>query len=214
MIYREGLPEVPERMRHLPVDDRQYPVPYFVAWVNGKPEFRIADNQKWIKCVRNRHCWVCGEVVGTHMTFVIGPMCAVNRTTSEPPCHLDCAIFSAIACPFLTLPKAQRRDANMPADTAEPAGVMLTRNPGVTCLWTTRSYKIFQAGNGPLFQIGEPTWVRWYSQKRAATRTEVLASIDSGMPALREMADLDGRDARAKLAAAYERMLTLVPEAS
>jgi hypothetical protein len=212
---RKDLPPLPHRMQHLRLDERNYPVPYFVAWVNSKPEFRVADNEKWFKCVRNRHCWVCGDVVGNHMTFVIGPMCAVNRTTSEPPCHLDCAVFSAIACPFLTLPKAKRNERNLPDGHSEPGGIAIKRNPGVTCLWTTRSYKIFQAGNGPLFQLGEPTEVRWYTEKRIATRAEILASIDSGMPLLREMADKDeqeGRNAQAELDRYYDRMLKLLPE--
>jgi hypothetical protein len=203
-------------MQKLHIDDRGYPVPYFVAWVDGKPEFRIADNQKWARCVRAGHCWVCGDVVGKFKTFVIGPMCAVNRTTSEPPCHLECAVFSATACPFLTLPKAQRRDANMPEGNALPGGICLMRNPGVTCLWTTLSYQIMDAGNGYLFRIGDPTDVQWYAQKRPATREEILESIDSGMPLLREQCEKEDTENRraqshALLDGYYARMLPLLP---
>jgi hypothetical protein len=211
---RPDLPPLPARMQRLAIDSRGYPVPYFVKWIDGKPEFRVADNEKWVRCVQQARCWVCGDVVGKYKTFVIGPMCAVNRTTSEPPCHLDCAVFSAIACPFLTLPKAKRNMANLP-EIAPATGIALERNPGVSCLWTTLSYRVINAGNGPLLRLGDPTSVSWYCEKRAATRQEILASVDSGMPFLRRVAQLDedqGRHGSLKLLDQfYARMLTLLP---
>lgn len=211
---REGLPPLPARMRSLPVDERGYPVPWFVAWVDGKPEFRVADSRKMLRADKFRLCWVCGQQVGKFATFVIGPMCAVNRTTSEPPCHLECAEFSAIACPFLTLPKAKRNERNMPEGFVDPAGEFLKRNPGVTCLWTCTSWRGFRVGDGRLIELGEPTSVRWYTQKREALRQEILESIDSGMPLLQVMADEEGGDAPAQLAAYYERMLRYLPAAA
>lgn len=209
---REGLPQLPPRMRSLPVDARGYPVPWFVAWIEGQPDFRVADGKKLVRALRGSCCWVCGEAVGKFKTFVIGPMCAVNRTTSEPPCHKDCAVFSATACPFLRLPLAQRRDANIPGGVADPPGIMLTRNPGVTLLWTTLSYKRMRVGEGVLFRLGDAIDMQWYAQARCATRAECLESIDSGMPTLREYADKDGADASAQLQKQYNEMLRLLPE--
>lgn len=186
---RPGLPVLPARMCSLPIDERGYPVPWFVAWLDGKPDFRIIDPHKLHMAMVRGACWVCGEKVGKYKTFVIGPMCAVNRTSSEPPCHLDCAIFAATACPFLRLPNAQRREANLPDAVEDPAGIMLRRNPGVTLLWTTYSYRRVRVENGILFSIGDPVQLRWYCQARPATRQEILDSIDSGMPALREIAE-------------------------
>lgn len=208
---RPDLPPLPERMRHLKIDERGYPVPYFVATVNGKPDFRVSDAERWQKCARFGHCWVCGEIVGQFKTFVIGPMCAVNRVTSEPSCHLDCAVFSATACPFLTLPKAKRRDANMPSEAREAPGIVISRNPGVTCLWTTRSYKYLDAGNGYLFKLDDPTDIQWFAEKKAATREQCLSAIDSGMPQLRELAEMEGSAALEALDQAYARMLQLLP---
>lgn len=186
--YRAGLPALPARMQHLPIDERGYPVPWFVSWPNGKPEFRIADGDKMTRAMRFGNCWVCGEPTGRLRTFVIGPMCAVNRTTAEPPCHIECARYSATACPFLTLPKAKRNTANMPEGHVPPAGEMIERNPGVTCLWTVHEWRLIRVDNGVLYRLGKPDAVEWYSQKRRATRDEVLESINSGMPILREMA--------------------------
>ena len=179
---------IPKRMLQLPRDDRNFPVPAFVCWIDGKPEFRVADAAFKREAVRRRLCWVCGERLGVYLTFLIGPMCAINQINSEPPSHLECARFAARACPFLTRPKAQYRDAKMPDGTIPPAGEALTRNPGCCCLWTTRSYKPFKAERGRpgvLFELGEPTGLEWYAEGREATKEEVMASVDSGLPILR-----------------------------
>lgn len=210
---REGMPALPARMKKLPIDERGYPVPWFVAWVDGKPEFRVADTAKMFRARRFGFCWVCGGNVGAVKTFVIGPMCAVNRVTSEPPCHVECAEFSALACPFLTLPRSQRRGANLPPGISDPAGIMIDRNPGVTCLWTTNRFRLMDAGNGSLYRLGDPSVIDFYSQKRRATRAEVIASIDSGMPILRQIAEEDGAAAVVALESEYCRMLPLLPAA-
>jgi hypothetical protein len=191
---RKDLPEIPLRMRQLPIEARGYPVPWFVDWINGKPDFRVMDRRKWGLAVRFGNCWLCGEPCGVLRTFVIGPMCAVNRTTSEPGCHLECAEFAATACPFMILPSAKRREANLP-EHDQPGGLMLERNPGATCLWTTREFNVFRTGGlhsvgnaGQLIRIGEPRSVEWYAEGRKATRDEVLHSIETGMPFLEQMA--------------------------
>ena len=39
------------------------------------------------------------------------------------------------------------------------------RNPGVTCLWTTKSYRVVQAPNGgALFQLGDPEKVEYFAE--------------------------------------------------
>jgi len=136
-------------------------------------------------------------------------MCVVNRNSAEPPSHYDCAKFSALACPFLTLPKAQRREANMPANTQELAGIMIPRNPGVTCLWTTKRYFVHNTARGPLFNIGRSESVEWSAEKLPATREQVLVSIDSGMPSLRALCETP--QDHAALATAYNEVLPFLP---
>jgi hypothetical protein len=72
---------------------------------------------------------------------------------------------------------------------------MIKRNPGVTLLWVTRYYQIFEAGNGQLLRIGDPIAVEWWSEGRAATRDEVLESIETGLPSLEDLARLQGAEA-------------------
>jgi hypothetical protein len=202
--------EMADRLKHLPISDDGYPIPYFVPYYDGKPEFRGFDPDKMRICVRHQRCWLCGEQLGRHMVFTIGPMCAVNRNSAEPPSHYDCAFYAVQACPFLTQPRMRRNEKDLPENEGA-AGIMLKRNPGVTLLWVTRSYKLFKAGRGVLFQIGPPQRVEFYAEGRKATRAEIRASIDSGMPILRGMAEQDGPEAVAELEEMYADAMLLVP---
>jgi hypothetical protein len=201
---------------------RGYPVPWFVTWFkdgqpcpagDGEPDFRVITIEKIGQAVLQRRCWVCGDWLGRNLSFVIGPMCAVNRNTAEPPCHRDCANWSARACPFLTRPHAHRRDAGLPAeiDPEQPntAGIMLTRNPGVALVWTTRSYEIHRDPHGGvLFEVGTPDDVRWWAEGQPATREAVQQSIDTGLPALEAIAaEHDELDALAQAVAEAQELL-------
>jgi hypothetical protein len=200
--------EIPDRMRHLKISDEGYPVPWFVPWVDGKPEFRGMDGEKFGIAVRHKRCWLCGEPLGKHMTFVIGPMCGITRTTAEPPCHHSCAEYAVKACPFLTQPRMRRNEKDMP-EGGTVAGIMIKRNPGVVLMWTTTSYKIFKSG-GILFKVGDPEKIEFCSNGRTAERQEILESIESGIPILMKEAEKDGQDGIAELHKHLERMWKLI----
>jgi hypothetical protein len=168
------------------------------------------DSRKLRDAIRFETCWICGEHRGRNAAFVIGPMCAVNRVSAEPPSHLDCAVYSARRCPFLANPNMQRRDRGKP-EHVNPAGVMITRNPGVALVWVTRNHSVFKAPGGVLFDVGDPIDTQWFAHGRPATRDEVQASIDSGLPALREAAAADGAVALRQLDAQLATALTLLP---
>jgi hypothetical protein len=156
----------------------------------GRPRFPIMDAAKWQRAVRERRCWVCGQPLGARMTFVIGPMCLVNRTTAEPPCHHDCATFAARACPFLTQPRMRR----MPVleGAIAPPGIPLERNPGVVCVATTKGFYIIDTDHGPLIKLGRIEEVLWFAEGATADRATVKDALDRGLPALRELAVADG----------------------
>jgi hypothetical protein len=202
---------MPDRFRHLPLNDQGFPVPYFVPYYDGKPEFRGFDPDKMRTCVRHQRCWLCGEPLGRFMVFVIGPMCAVNRVSAEPPSHYECAHYAAMACPFLTQPRMRRNEVDMPQDSRPAAGIMIRRNPGIALLWVTRHYKPFKTDGGVLFEVGEPQRVEFFAEGRRATRAEIMASIDSGMPILRGMANEDGPEAVAELEKMYANAMEVVP---
>lgn len=183
---RIDLTTLPERMKSLKMDpERDIPVPWFVDWLDGKPEFRAMDRTKFIAAVRQKLCWVCGQKMGVYACFVAGPMCGINRTSSEPPSHLECGRWSAINCPFLNNPRMVRREdelMNNASMIADSPGMAITRNPGVTMLWITREYQMFK--DAPLFMMGKPESIEWYAEGRGATRAEVEQSIEDGLPAL------------------------------
>lgn len=212
---RPELPPLPDRIAKLP-RHRGYPVPWFVAWVGGVPEFRVIGKGKVATAVRERRCWVCGETLGARFAFVIGPMCAVNRISSEPPSHLDCAEFSARACPFLSRPHMVRREGGLPAAACPAAGFSIDRNPGVALVWVARDYRLIPTPDGRvLFRMGAPLRVSAYAEGRTATPEEIAASVDSGLPFLQRLAEGDGPDAVQELermAAAARRLLRIPVE--
>jgi hypothetical protein len=222
---REGLPPLPRNMARLPIDHRGFPVPWFVQWLKdgevcpagwwtgGAPDFRMLDAAKLRYCLFNRPlCWICGNPLGVHRVFAIGPMCAINRSTSEPPSHRGCAEFAAQACPFLAQPRMRRNAKDLPQHGEIP-GNHVDHNPGATCLWETKSYSPFRVGNGYLIKLGDAERVDWYAEGKPATRLQVLASIDKGYPQLLAQAKRDGAAGLRELERLRGQAMTLLPAA-
>ena len=219
------LPSPPIRIARLPKDERGYPVPWFVAWFkdgrevmreytpNAKPDFRVLASGKREYAVKKRLCWVCGEPLGVHQVFAIGPMCAVNRTTMEPPSHRACVEYSAQACPFLTVPARRRNEAGLEDIPHAVAGEMIARNPGAIALWES-SYRPFNAGNGWLIHLSEPTRVDWWARGRQATREEIEESIATGYPELMAKARLDEPESIAELERLRADAMRFLPAAA
>lgn len=216
-----ALPPLPPRVARLPKDERGYPVPAFVEWmIDGKPvaraypgaypDFRYARSHFRAQAFKQGLCWICGDRLGVHKVYAIGPMCVVNRTTSEPASHRDCATFAVTACPFLVRPRMRR----LPMGDDEPrqiAGMMIERNPGCVCLYETRQAERFQAAGGWLIRLGKADRVDWWAEGRQATRAEIMASINSGHPLLLEAAMKDGQEAVEELGRLMLAALKLVP---
>ncbi len=199
-------------MRSLPIDERGYPVPHFVAWIEGKPDHRVADPAKLVRAHKLKVCHLCGKPLGSFKAFVVGPMCGVNRISSDPPSHRECAEWDAVACPFLSRPRAKRRQAGLPEGVEHAAGFAIQRNPGVTLVWVTKSYRVVKAdgGIGGLFEMGDPTAVMFYAEGRPATLEEIEESVATGLPLLAEPAEQEGKLAVAqleKMTAAFRKLL-------
>jgi hypothetical protein len=219
MMQAPDFGTLPPRIARLPVE-QGWPVPWFVDRGDdgqGTPDFRVVDKRKFVKALNERRCWICGDLLGHWLAFPIGPMCAITRTISEPPSHRECAEWSIQWCPFLSNPAMVRRTDHIPANAEEPAGVGLTRNPGVMCLWMTRTFEKFrvaktQVGNeGILITVGEPADVTWWCEGRPATRAEVKASVDSGFVNLLNAAKVQGPVAIEELGKAAKRAEALWP---
>jgi hypothetical protein len=219
--FEGDMPDFPARMRRLAVDARGYPVPYFVAWFDasglatkrgeGTPDFRMVHASTIATCHAFRLCWVCGDTLGSYKSFVIGPMNALSRTSSEPPSHLDCADFSARACPFLIRPKTKRRENRLPGSWHKPEGQTIACKPRIALVWTVKCYQVQLVNNAVVFDIGTPEHVRWYTRGRLATRAQIIASIQSGLPQLYESAKQKGQGPDT-IQRRYDACLALIPD--
>lgn len=209
-----ALPPLPDRLAARPRDERGYPVPFFVAWVDGKPDFRVVDPERKRQAFQHELCWICGQKLGAYRAFLIGPMCAVNRLSAEPPAHRDCAEFSAAACPFLTRPQQKRNEVALPEGHALPPGEMIKRNPGVVLLWVVKGASGYRVLPDGLVRLGAPSDTVWYREGREATRQEVLAAFDSGLPLLQKIAAEEGAEAEEMLQAGLEDAKKYLPEAA
>lgn len=198
---RSDLPPLTDRIAALPIDARGYPVPFFVQWIEdgkgvpagqGAPDFRIVDPVAMKACIMGSLCWVCGQKLGVHRAYVIGPMCAINRNSAEPPSHVECAEWSVKGCPFLSRPKMVRREDELSEKSmGNVAGIMIKRNPGVTLIWHVRNaLHIWNDGKGSvLFDVGEPESVRWFKEGRKATSEECIEAINTGIQSLLDVCD-------------------------
>lgn len=206
-------PGMPAKMRRLPLDDVGRPVPFFVEYVDGKPDFRIMNSVSLRRAITENLCWLCGTRLSRSprpATFVAGPMCLINRTSAEPPNHRECAEWSVKACPFLSTPKKLRRETGMP-ETKEAPGIMLARNPGVTGLIDAERWKAIQVPNGVLFRFSYIRKVTWHAEGRKATAEEVHESIRTGMPHLISLAKEQGPEAEDALWTMYREVEKWIP---
>ena len=214
MSFALDRSQMPPEIARLPVDTRGYVIPWFVdrraPYINGNPDFRVMDPKHLKAAIRERRCWVCGgKIRAGSFAFVAGPMCGVNRTSAEPPSHIECARWSAKACPFLSFPKRIRDERNLPPAMMAGHGIM--RNPGVAMIWICESYETWRPpGGGVLFELGEPSAVEWIRQGREATLGEVMDSVESGLPLLRNQ--IFSREDTHALDAAIVRFLPLLPQ--
>lgn len=202
---------MPERVKRLPISPKGFPVPWFVAWIEGVPDFRVIGPGKIVEAWKRKRCWVCGDPLGVNLAMTLGPMCAINRTISEPPAHRECAIYSCMACPFLSNPRMRRNERDMPDDVQDAAGFGIKRNPGAMAVWITRGVRPFKVDDGVLFTFDDPTEVLWFANGRQATRAEVDTSIRTGLPLLFADAEKEGVPAIKALQKAIARAEQYLP---
>jgi len=188
---REFSGPMPDRINALPRDVRGFPIPYFVAYLDGRPCFPVMDPDKMRHCMTHSRCWICGDRITAFKTFVIGPMCCINRVSAEPPSHLECARFAVRNCPFMAHPEAKRSKLDQ-SQFDKPGGVMIERNPGTTCLWTSKRFAIEMDHGKPLWRIGPAEHVEFYARGRKASRAEVDHSVKTGLPLLQRVAAAEG----------------------
>lgn len=206
---REELKPVPPPMIGRPVDHRGFPVPWFVTQQDseGLWDFVNIEGARFIQAHRSQLCWVSGTPLGKFRSYVVGPMCVVNRVSADPPVIPSVAVWSARVCPFLSRPRAKRAEVGEDVRKAQ-RGIMLERNPGVCAIYTVKGKSSITQG---LFNLQDPERVEWFCEGRPATREEVQASMDEGLPALWGMAKAESKEAEIALDAYIKRAEALLP---
>jgi len=102
--------EIPEFMKILPITDKGYLKPWFVKG----DDFRVVDGDKAWESFFKKACWICGQPFKPNeFALVGGPECVKSRAFTEPPCHVECAVYAVQVCPFLLYPNAKRREAGL-----------------------------------------------------------------------------------------------------
>jgi hypothetical protein len=92
---------IPDFLAHLPRFG-EYPVPFTQMWIDGKPDFRIVDPEKSLKCIQEKLCAICGAKLGEFCYFIGGPLSKQNRLFVDPPMREQCAVFASEVCPFVS----------------------------------------------------------------------------------------------------------------
>jgi hypothetical protein len=195
-VIARRFPHAPDRIARLPLDRRGFPVPWFVSWRDGLPQFPVVDAAKLGLAWSDERCWVCGERLGVHRSWVMGPMSVIEGATPEPPSHHDCATFAAEACPHLTT-DARYSDNFGAADGYAQQGNISKIRSAATAIWVTRGRGAtpFRAGGGILFKLDDPARLEWYAHGGKATDVDVRQAIAAVLPTLRLAAEADRREA-------------------
>jgi hypothetical protein len=196
-VTSNRFPDAPPRIAGLPKDRRGFPVPWFVSWRDETPQFPVVDAAKLSAAWIEERCWVCGDKLGSHRAWVVGPMSVIEGATPEPPSHHDCAAFSVTSCPHLATPQARRSEKYRDHPDYGRQSNLTGIRTGATAIWVTkgRGATPFRAGAGVLFGLEEPASLQWYALGRPATASEVREAIAVGLPTLQQAAEAERRTA-------------------
>lgn len=107
---RLAMAAIPDRMKHLKITAKGYPIPFFVKLIDGKPEFKYMDREKQELCIERNLCPICGQKNNKDYAYVItGPIGLKNKVVSDPPMHRECAEYSMAVCPHMLYASAERK---------------------------------------------------------------------------------------------------------
>ena len=98
---------IPERMRHLPVDHRGYPVPVIViTGKDGKPAFAVNDIDMQNRMLDEDRCSICGGKLFRGRWLVGGCLSAFacKGMFADAPLHEECVHYALQVCPYLAAP--------------------------------------------------------------------------------------------------------------
>lgn len=152
---------MPERVARLARDERGYPIPHSVMYIDGKPDFRVVDQEKWMHALNTRRCGICGDSLGAHIAFVGGPLSIQNRLFTDLPMHRDCAAYALQVCPFLAAPRFAF--AKLTGEGLAVNENVSDQRPERFGLGMTKTYRLVQLPDKQLvIQAGEFRSTEWW----------------------------------------------------
>lgn len=70
--------------------------------VGGRVDFAVTDAARWLQCLQEKRCGVCGTYIHSTSFYALGgPESAKQGAFFDPPMHRDCAEWSMQNCPYL-----------------------------------------------------------------------------------------------------------------
>lgn len=195
MNLRPEMVDAPGAMHGRPIDHRGFYVPWFVTGKDdrGLWDFTRVDPRRVREGYERQVCFVSGEPLGRYRSFVIGPMCCINRITAEPPVKREVAEWSVRVCPWISNPAA-RRPEKADGELLTAPGIMIKDNPGICAIWTVERAN-YRMGRDRLIRLGDPTHLEFYTQKRKATQEEIRKAMVQGAAKLMAIAEPEGEEA-------------------
>lgn len=146
---------IPSFLKHLKINDKGYPIPFFVAYVDGKPDFRLLDPKKQHYCIHQKLCAICGKkLFKDSYYFISGPIGYTNGVSTDPAMHRECAEYSINVCPHLHFEKSERRDKGI-EHLKNEQDCMLEQKPPMILLVKAHKFKDFRnpANEGTLIRF-------------------------------------------------------------
>lgn len=156
--------DIPPQLRHLKLDERGYPIPFFAPIVDGKPNFRFQDDHKRDICLQKKLCPICGQKLYKDFTYqVTGPEGLKNGISSDAMMHKVCAEFTLQACPHIHFGKAERKEevTNPTMVVNKPNEIYLVR----ASKWEIQDVHVESPGKGILETPAAPIRVRLIKYK-------------------------------------------------
>ena len=113
------MTDIPFRLDRRPRDARGFVIPYaqFIR-PDGTPDFRVMDDERVGKVLRQRKCGLCGMAMRKNVFFIGGPKCVENGYFYDPPMHRECALYAMTTCPHLARAKGKYSPLSIPVPGA------------------------------------------------------------------------------------------------
>jgi hypothetical protein len=138
---------IPMLMQGLRKDERGFPIAFITLQSEDKVDFRATDQSKWLICVKERKCAICGSALTGWIYFVGGPKSIASRMFHDLGMHRECAIYGLKTCPYLAMPRysvAEVDDIKLKVKTTYTIEVphMSSERPDRFGLLGTRDFKV------------------------------------------------------------------------